>query len=96
MSLTTCSPIWIATSSDDAQYFPSRNSRTKTGTLAPTFTFRTRSLRTTFPANKRFTLSSRASRWVGGESAPLLMAHTPSRTGISVGERYSSASVVGS
>ena len=35
VSLTTCSPIWIASSSDDAQYLPSRNSRTKTGTFAP-------------------------------------------------------------
>ena len=55
-------PIWMAISSDEAQYFPSRNSRTKTGTLAPVLTLRTRSLRTTLPANSRFALSSSASR----------------------------------
>ena len=31
-------------------YFPIKNSSTKTGTLAPTFTFRTKSLRTTLPS----------------------------------------------
>src|SRR5437879_12230746 len=40
----------MATGSSVAQYFPSRYSRTKTGTLAPTLTLRTRSLRTTLPA----------------------------------------------
>src|ERR1039458_5253688 len=49
--LTTFSPASIATGSSVAQYFPSRYSRTKTGTLAPTFTLRTKSLRTTLPAN---------------------------------------------
>ena len=49
--LTTFNPASIATGSSVAQYFPSRYSRTKTGTLAPTFTLRTRSLRTTLPAN---------------------------------------------
>src|SRR6201993_4638885 len=49
--LTTLNPASIATGSSVAQYFPSRYSRTKTGTLAPTFTLRTKSLRTTFPAN---------------------------------------------
>src|SRR5258708_4003618 len=62
VSLTTCNPIWMAISSDDAQYLPSRNSRTNTGTLAPTLTFRTRSFRTTLPAKVRLTLSSSASR----------------------------------
>ena len=52
----------MATSSDDAQYLPSRYSRTKTGTFAPTFTLRTRSLRTTLPAKSRLALSSSASR----------------------------------
>src|SRR5437588_6198189 len=50
--LTTFSPASMATGSLVAQYFPSRYSRTKTGTLAPTFTLRTKSLRTTLPANK--------------------------------------------
>src|SRR5262249_57600813 len=49
--LTTFSPASMATGSSVAQYFPSRYSSTKTGTFAPTFTFRTRSLRTTLPAN---------------------------------------------
>ncbi len=49
--LTTRSPASMAAGSSVAQYFPSRYSRTKTGTLAPTFTLRTRSLRTTLPAN---------------------------------------------
>src|ERR1700674_3552023 len=44
--LTTFSPASMATGSSVAQYFPSRYSRTKTGTLAPTFTLRTKSLRT--------------------------------------------------
>src|SRR2546428_13981294 len=52
----------MASSSDEAQYLPSRYSRTKTGTLAPTLTLRTRSLRTTVPAKRRLTLSSSASR----------------------------------
>src|SRR5262245_45685965 len=49
--LTTRSPASIAAGASVAQYFPSRYSRTKTGTLARTLTLRTRSLRTTFPAN---------------------------------------------
>src|SRR5262245_38739428 len=48
--LTTRSPASMAAGSSVAQYFPSRYSSTKTGTLAPTFTLRTKSLRTTFPA----------------------------------------------
>ena len=48
--LTTRSPASMAAGSSVAQYLPSRYSRTKTGTLAPTFTLRTRSLRTTLPA----------------------------------------------
>src|SRR5687768_17378737 len=51
-------------SSDDAQYFPRRNSSTNTGTFAPTFTLRTRSLRTTLPAKRRLALSSSESRIV--------------------------------
>ncbi len=62
MSLTTWRPIWIASSSDEAQYLPSRYSRTKTGTLTPTLIRRTRSLRTTLPAKTRLTLSSSGSR----------------------------------
>ena len=50
VSLTTRSPASMATGSSVAQYLPSRYSSTKTGTLDPTFTFRTRSLRTTLPA----------------------------------------------
>src|SRR6516164_103360 len=49
--LTTRSPASMATGSSVAQYFPSRYSSTKTGTFAPTFTLRTKSLRTTLPAN---------------------------------------------
>ncbi len=49
--LTTRSPASIAAGSSVAQYFPRRYSRTKTGTLAPTLTLRTKSLRTTLPAN---------------------------------------------
>src|SRR6476646_9060376 len=60
----------MAVSSDEAQYFPNRNSSTKTGTFAPTLTFRTRSFRTTFPANSWFALLSSASR-AGG--VPLLI-----------------------
>src|SRR6266581_7757318 len=41
----------MAVGSSVAQYLPSRYSSTYTGTLAPTLTLRTRSLRTTFPAN---------------------------------------------
>src|SRR5919106_6253669 len=48
--LTTRSPASMAAGSSVAQYLPSRYSSTKTGTLAPTLTLRTRSLRTTFPA----------------------------------------------
>src|SRR6516165_17854 len=48
--LTTRSPASMAAGSSVAQYLPSRYSSTKTGTLAPTFTFRTKSLRTTLPA----------------------------------------------
>src|SRR4051812_45275105 len=48
---TTFNPASMAMGSSVAQYFPSRYSRTKTGTLAPTFTLRTKSLRTTLPAN---------------------------------------------
>ena len=48
--LTTRSPASMAAGSSVAQYFPSRYSSTKTGTFAPTFTLRTRSLRTTLPA----------------------------------------------
>src|SRR3954452_25262894 len=51
MLLTTRSPASMAAGSSVAQYLPSRYSRTKTGTLAPTLTLRTRSLRTTLPAN---------------------------------------------
>ena len=46
-------PSRLRRGSDEAQYLPSRNSSTKTGTLAPTLTFRTRSLRTTLPAKCR-------------------------------------------
>src|ERR1017187_2811133 len=49
--LTTFNPASMATGSSVAQYLPNRYSRTNTGTLAPTFTLRTRSLRTTLPAN---------------------------------------------
>src|SRR5271155_4889767 len=38
--LTTFSPASMAMGSSVAQYFPNRYSRTKTGTLAPTFTLR--------------------------------------------------------
>src|SRR5260370_32587821 len=48
--LTTFLPASMATGSSVAQYFDSRYSRTKTGTLGPTFALRTKSLRTTFPA----------------------------------------------
>src|SRR5262245_17728553 len=48
----------MAIASDEAQYFPRRYSSTKTGTLAPTFTFRTRSLRTTLPGKASATLLS--------------------------------------
>src|SRR5262245_31964620 len=77
-------PIWIATSSEDAQYLPSKYSRTNTGTFAPTFTLRTRSFRTTLPANSRFTLSSRASR-VG--TGVLVMGLSHSKTNRDVGWR---------
>src|SRR3989442_14432892 len=68
----------MAISSDEAQYFPRRNSRTNTGTLAPTLTFRTRSLRTTLPAKSRFALSSSASRT---GAPPLLMARLRAEQG---------------
>src|SRR5215208_4109200 len=51
MELTTRIPASIAKGSSVAQYLPSRYSSTKTGTFAPTLTLRTRSLRTTLPAN---------------------------------------------
>src|SRR5437867_11391363 len=51
----------MATESSVAQYLPSRYSRTKAGTVAPTLTARTRSLRTTFPASARATFRSRSS-----------------------------------
>jgi hypothetical protein len=47
-----------ALSSSEAQYFPSKYSRTKTGTFAPTLTLRTRSLRTTFPGKTVFAFLS--------------------------------------
>src|SRR5713101_3027776 len=56
--LTTLRPASIAIGSSVAQYFPSRYSRTKTGTFAPTFTLRTRSFLTTFPANTDAALRS--------------------------------------
>ena len=92
MSLTTCSPIWIAISSDDAQYLPSRNSRTKTGTLAPTLTLRTRSLRTTLPAKTPVDLVVER---VAERDLLFGDAHIPSLTGISP-DWPSTASVAGS
>src|ERR1700682_6110153 len=56
--LTTRSPAAMAAGSSVAQYFPSRYSRTNTGTLAPTLTLRTKSLRTTFPAKTAVALRS--------------------------------------
>src|SRR4051794_13479841 len=58
---TTRSPASMAAGSSVAQYFPSRYSRTKTGTFAPTLTLRTRSLRTTFPAKTVVDCWSRSS-----------------------------------
>src|SRR4051812_37768239 len=60
VELTTRSPASIAARSSVAQYLPRRYSRTNTGTLAPTLTLRTRSLRTTFPANTVAALRSRS------------------------------------
>src|SRR5512145_1464767 len=57
---TTRSPASMATGSSVAQYFPSRYSSTKTGTLAPTFTLRTKSLRTTFPAKMDVVFASKS------------------------------------
>src|SRR2546429_2991628 len=58
VQLTNFNPAFIATGSSVAQYFPSKYSSTKTGTFAPTFTLRTRSLRTTFPAKMEDTFWS--------------------------------------
>jgi hypothetical protein len=58
--LTTFRPASMATGSSVAQYFPNRYSSTKTGTLAPTFTLRTKSLRTTLPANTEAAFRSSA------------------------------------
>src|SRR5262245_19592729 len=58
--LTTRSPASMAAGSSVAQYFPRRYSSTKTGTLAPTFTLRTKSLRTTFPAKIAVVFSSKS------------------------------------
>src|SRR5688500_8997981 len=51
----------MAAGSSDAQYLPSRYSSTNTGTFAPTFTLRTRSLRTTLPAKAAFAFRSSSS-----------------------------------
>ena len=66
--LTTRSPASMAAGSSVAQYFPSRYSRTKTGTLAPTLTLRTRSLRTTFPAKTCVDFWSRSDMAVTAQS----------------------------
>src|SRR5512135_3575716 len=58
VELTTRSPASMTAGSSVAQYLPSRYSRTNTGTLAPTLTLRTKSLRTTFPAKTSVALRS--------------------------------------
>src|ERR1017187_8850734 len=58
---TTRRPASRAARSSVAQYLPSRYSRTKTGTFAPTLILRTRSLRTTLPAKISAALRSRGS-----------------------------------
>ena len=60
VELTTFNPASIAAASSVAQYFPSKYSKTKTGTFAPTFTFRTKSLRTTLPAKTVTAFRSRS------------------------------------
>ena len=93
MSFTTCRPIWMAISSDEAQYLPSRYSSTNTGTLAPTLTLRTRSLRTHLAREDPVDLVVEERR--APVAARSLMVRSPRSTGISP-DWASTASVAGS